>query len=87
MEFGLCLQDGEVRACGAGLLSAYGELQVRNYGVLVKSLMLSVTLFHGGNPSPKLSRSLVYFIVAGKRQFGRVTFEVIPARIANARKK
>lgn len=27
VEFGLCLQDGEVRACGAGLLSAYGELQ------------------------------------------------------------
>eukprot|EP00057_Strongylocentrotus_purpuratus_P031955 XP_786206.1 PREDICTED: tyrosine 3-monooxygenase isoform X1 [Strongylocentrotus purpuratus] len=27
VEFGLCRQNGETRACGAGLLSAFGELQ------------------------------------------------------------
>ena len=27
MEFGLCRQDGEIKAFGAGLLSAIGELK------------------------------------------------------------
>lgn len=29
VEFGLCKQGSEIRAFGAGLLSSFGELQVR----------------------------------------------------------
>lgn len=69
MEFGLCKQGSEIRAFGAGLLSSFGELQVRTEREEKKKKSIKIDAFHrsagGTSPGSGLVVHLVQCVTGG----------------------